>query len=89
MPLTGAERSKNHRKKLNANAEMYEAYKEKDRVQKRESRMKTPSCSPRKAAAERRKCRERVRIHRLRKKLSTSQDALNSKFLPTAVYQQS
>ena len=35
--------------------------------------MKAPS--PRKAAAERRKCRERVRLHKLRKKLSTSQDA--------------
>ena len=34
--------------------------------------MKAPS--PRKAATERRKCRERVRLHRLRKKLSTSQD---------------
>lgn len=52
---------------------MYGAYKEKERVWKRESRMKAPS--PRKAVAERRKCRERVSLHRLRKKLSTSQDA--------------
>lgn len=52
---------------------MYGAYKEKERVWKRESRMKAPS--PRKAVAERRKCRERVRLHKLRKKLSTSQDA--------------
>lgn len=52
---------------------MYGAYKEKERVWKRESRMKAPS--PRKAVAERRKCRERVRLHRLRKKLSTSHDA--------------
>ena len=52
---------------------MYAAYKEKDRVWKRENRMQAPSL--RKAAAERRTCRERVRLHRLRKKLSTSQDA--------------
>ena len=73
MPFTGAERSKNHRRKLKANAEMYAAYKEKARVWKRESRMQAPS--PRKAAAERKKYGERVRLHRLRKKLSTSQDA--------------
>lgn len=72
MPLTGVERSKNNRK-LEANVEMYGAYKEEERVWKRESRTKAPS--PRKAVAERRKCRERVRLHKLRKKLSTSQDA--------------
>ena len=73
MASTGAERTKNHRKKIKANAALYAAYKEKDRVRKRESRKK--ALSPRKAAVERRKCNERVRLHRLKKKLSISQDA--------------
>ena len=47
--------------------------KRKTEFGKEESRKK--ALSPRKAAVERRKCNERVRLHRLKKKLSISQDA--------------
>lgn len=65
-----AERVRNHRKKIKENAEKHAAHKEKDRLRKRESRKK--AVDPRKAELERKKCRERVRLHRLKKKLSAS-----------------
>ena len=70
MCLTVAERVRNHRKKIKENAEKHAAHKEKDRLRKRESRKK--AVDPRKAELERKKCRERVRLHRLKKKLSAS-----------------
>lgn len=70
MRLTVAERVRNHRKKIKENAEKHAAHKEKDRLRKRESRKK--AVDPRKAELERKKCRERVRLHRLKKKLSAS-----------------
>ena len=70
MPLTVAERVRNHRQKVKENAEKHEAHKEKDKLRKRESRKK--SVDPGKAELERKKCRERVRLHRLKKKLSAS-----------------
>ena len=70
MPLTVAEGVRNHRQKVKENAEKHEAHKEKDKLRKRESRKK--SVDPGKAELERKKCRERVRLHRLKKKLSAS-----------------
>ena len=68
MPQTGAERNRKYREKIKANAEAYEAYKERDRERKKASRKRVIS-SPRKSAIERKKVRDRVRLHRLRKKL--------------------
>lgn len=47
---------------------MYAKYKERDKGRKMESRKKV--LSPRKAAMERWKCRDRVRLYRLKKKLA-------------------
>ena len=70
MPQTGAERNKKYREKIKSNAELSAAYKEKGRQRKKESR-KNNICSPRKAAIEKKKVRDRVRLHRLKKKLAT------------------
>ena len=70
MPQTGAERNKKYREKIKSNAELSAAYKEKDRQRKKESR-KNNIHSPRKAAIEKKKVRERVRLYRLKKKLAT------------------
>ena len=70
MPQTGAERNKKYREKIKSNAELSVAYKEKDRKRKRESR-KNNIRSQRKAAIEKKKVRDRVRLHRLRKMLAT------------------
>ena len=67
MPQTGAERDKKYREKIKSNAELSTAYKEKDRQRKKESR-KNNIRSPRKAAIEKKKVRDRVRLHRLKKK---------------------
>ena len=50
-------------KKIRANAELWAAYKAKDREWKHASRKKV--LSPMEAEKERIKCRERVRLHRL------------------------
>lgn len=76
MPLTGAEINRQYRDKIQANAEKYAAYKEKDKVRKRETRKKV--ISRKKAERERMKCRERVRLHRLKKKMATLQAADNN-----------
>ena len=70
MPQTGAERNKKYREKIKSNAELSAAYKEKDRKRKMESR-KNNIHSPRKAAIEKKKVKDRVRMHRLKKKLAT------------------
>ena len=70
MPQTGAERNKKYREKIKSNAELSAAYKEKDRQRKQESR-KNNILSPRKAAIEKKKVKDRVRLHRLKKKLAT------------------
>lgn len=67
MPATGAERNRNYRKRIKANAEEYAKYNEQDKLWKRESRKKV--LSPKKAALERQKCRDRVRLYRQKKKL--------------------
>jgi len=69
MPQTGAERNKKYREKIKSNATLSAAYKEKDKQRKKESR-KNNICSPRKAAIEKNKVRDRVRLHRLKKKLA-------------------
>lgn len=40
MPATGAERNRNYRKRIKANAEEYTKYSEQDKLWKRESRKK-------------------------------------------------
>ena len=70
MPQTGAERNKKYREKIKSNAELSAAYNEKDRQREKESR-KNNIRSPRKAAIEKKKVRDRVRLHRLKKKLAT------------------
>lgn len=65
-PVNGAERTRNYRKRITAKADLCAAYKEKDRERKRASRKKV--VSPLEAEKERIKCRERVRLHRLKKK---------------------
>lgn len=40
MPATGAERNRNYRKRIKANAEEYAKYSEQDKLWKRESRKK-------------------------------------------------
>ena len=70
MPQTGAERNKKYREKLKSNAELSAAYKEKGRQRKKESR-KNNIRSPRKVAIEKKNVRDRVRLHRLKKKLAT------------------
>lgn len=76
MPLTGAEINRQYRDKIQANAEKYAAYKEKYKVQKRETTKKV--LSRKKAERERMKCRERVKLHRLKKKMATLQAADNN-----------
>jgi len=53
---------------MKENAEDYTAYKEKDKERKRASRKRV--ISPKKASMEKFKCRERVRLCRLKKKLA-------------------
>lgn len=76
MPLTGAEINRQYRDKIQANAEKYAAYKEKDKARKRKNRKKVLSLK--KAERERMKCRERVKLHRLKKKMATLQAADNN-----------
>ena len=69
-PVNGAERNKNYRKRIRANADSYAAYKEKDRERKRAGRKKV--LSPLEAEKQRIKCRQRVRLHRLKKKAAAT-----------------
>ena len=68
MPKTGAERNRIYRNKIKSDPESYASYKEKDKEKKRIARRRV--LSPAKAAEDRRKSKERMRLHRLRKKMS-------------------
>ena len=84
MPQTGAERNKKYREKIKSNAELSAAYKEKDRQRKKESRENNIH-SPRKAAIEKKKVKDRVRLHRLKLatkvKSSANTEQIESKYV--------
>ena len=70
MPKTGAERNRLYRNKIKSDPESYASYKEKDKERKRIARKRV--LSPAKVAEDRRRSKERMRLHRLRKKMSKS-----------------
>ena len=69
-PVNGAERNRNYRKRIRANADSYAAYKDKDREHKRASGKKV--LSPLEAEKQRIKFRQRGRLHRLKKKAAAT-----------------
>ena len=69
-PVNEAERNRNYRTRIRANADSYAAYKDNDRERKRGSRKKV--LSPLEAEKQTIKCRERVRLHRLKKKAAAT-----------------
>ena len=70
MPKTGAERNRIYTNKIKSDPESYASYKEKDKERKRIARKRV--LSPAKVAEDRRRSKERMRLHRLRKKMSKS-----------------
>ena len=77
MAKSGAERNKAYRERIRANLEKFKLVKEKDRERKRKER-RTKQLIVAEASRRRAQCRERVRLHRLRKKNSLSKQPVAS-----------
>ena len=68
MTRAGKERTRLYREKIKKNPEKYEEYKSRDRDRKRRARQAARNLSESDLQKKRAKCRERVRLHRLRKR---------------------
>lgn len=77
MAKSGAERNKVYRERMKANPVKFKLVKEKDRERKKKER-RTKQLTVAEASRRRAQCRERVRLHRLRKKNSLSKQAVAS-----------